>query len=190
MAENCSPLECLRNNIVIKWKGEKIADGAINVCLRGTAKEFNYTRRIFLPLLLENGIAKGEENWLFGRARGEFHFPRENDGPPAAVNGSREQKKKGSACVHVTCVARHDFARGNKIYLFNAVRRDAMRIIANSRPRTLGWDSQTAKSGTVIDNSFICNAAVYSTFLNIWFLCIVKFKLCYNGTFKEAYNLF
>lgn len=80
-------------------EGEKIADGAINVCLRGPRKEFNYTGTYFLVPLVRVCESQGEEDRLFGRARGEFHFrvPHEDDGPPpAAVDGNREQgKKKG-----------------------------------------------------------------------------------------------
>jgi len=145
------PPERLRNNIVIKrncrrgTEGGRVGGrknsgrGRRNQCLlTWPAKEFNYTGRIFLPLLrasAEGGGAR-REGRPFGRARGEFHFrvPHEDDGPPAAaVDGSRVREKEGSA--RVTCVARHDFARD--LFIRRGGGRscgDATRIIADSRP--------------------------------------------------------
>lgn len=104
-------------------EGEQIADSAINVCLRGPRKNL-IIRAYFLASMRK----LGEEDRLFGRAHGEFHFrvPHEDDDPPTAVDGNR---KKRSLCVHVTCVIRCYFARGNKIYLFSAqVRGEWLRI--------------------------------------------------------------
>lgn len=78
-------------------EGEKIADGAINVCLRGTAKEFNYTRRIFLPLLPEDGRADGEGNWLCSKGRvvnSIFAFPARTTVLPLLSTAAGSKKKK------------------------------------------------------------------------------------------------
>lgn len=89
-------------------EGEKIADGAINVCLRGPRKN------LIIPGVFSCRSCKsqGEEDRLFGRVHSEFHFrvPHEDDGPPVRCRRQRgTKKKKGSSYVHVTCVVRRDF---------------------------------------------------------------------------------
>lgn len=71
-------------------EGEKIADGAINVCLRGPRKN------LIIPSVFScrSCESQGEEDRLFRRVHSEFHFPHEDDGPPA-VDGNGELKKKG-----------------------------------------------------------------------------------------------
>lgn len=74
-------------------EGEKTADGAINVCLRGPRKNL-IIPDVFSCRSCE--YAKAREKRIGcseGRAVNSiFAFPTENDGPPAAVD--REQKKR------------------------------------------------------------------------------------------------
>lgn len=120
-------------------EGEKIADGTINVCLRGPRKNLIIPERIFLPLL-RVCESQGEEGQTGSEGRAVnaiFAFPTRSSSRRCRRQQGAE--KKGCSCVRVTCVVRRDFARDNKIYLFSAwVRGDATRIIANSRPRTVG----------------------------------------------------
>lgn len=77
--------------------GGRKNSGRRNQCLlTWTAKEFNYTGRIFLPLLRLCG------RWRTGGvvrkgARGEFHFrvPHGNDGPLRCCRRQWRAKKKG-----------------------------------------------------------------------------------------------
>lgn len=85
--------------------GGRKNSGRRNQCLlTWTAKEFNYTGRIFLPLL-RVCESQGEEDRPFGRARGEFHFrvPHEDDGPlpsplSTTVAGSKKKRVLVRSC--------------------------------------------------------------------------------------------
>jgi len=167
-------------------EGGKIADGAINVCLRGPRKNL-IIPGVFSCRSCEYAKARGKRT---GCSEGcavnsIFAFPtRMTVLPPLSTLATGGKKKRG--CVHVTCVVRRDFARGNKIYLFSArvhggCNEDNCKFAS---PRTVGWDSRTAKSGTIIENSFICNYYALRMLLNVWFIYVIKFKLCQLASIK------
>lgn len=82
--------------------GGRKNSGRRNQCLlTWIAKEFNYTRAYFLVALTTNmhRVRGKRTTGLCSEGRpGELHFrvPHEDNGTPAAVDGSGEQKKKGA----------------------------------------------------------------------------------------------